>query len=36
MASYFNPYLPQSGYPVSYGGISNEQVNQVVQQMPKI
>lgn len=22
MASYFNPYMPQSGYPVSYGGLS--------------
>ena len=22
MASYFNPYLPQSGFPVSYGGVS--------------
>lgn len=34
MASYFNPYLPQSGYPVSYGGVSYQAVpaQPVVQQ----
>ena len=34
MASYFNPYLQPSGYPVSYGGISYQTtpVQPVVQQ----